>query len=112
MPWCAILSITLIIERACSILFFFVFSVGAALLQSAHLRAPKGVVPTRRRRTYTAVAALATLLQVLTGWLSIDPGIIGALLFIPIFYVVNKVIERTSLRLRYTFRIGPRIYNS
>lgn len=87
-------------------LIFFIFSVGAAMLQSAYLRAPKGVVPSRRRRIYTAVAAVATLIQILAGWLCIDPGFIGALLFVPIFYAVSKVIQRTSLRLRYTFRIG------
>jgi hypothetical protein len=83
---------------------FFIFSLGAAMLQSAYLRAPKGVVPTRRRRLYTIVAAVATLTQILAGWLGI--GILGALLFVPIFYGVSRVIQRMSLRLRYTFRIG------
>jgi hypothetical protein len=63
-------------------------------------------VPTHRRRLYTAVATVATIIQILAGWLYISPAFIGALLFVPIFYAVNKGLQSMSLRLRYTFRIG------
>jgi hypothetical protein len=87
-------------------LVFSIFSLGTAMLQSSYLRAPKGIVPTRRRRLYTVVAAVATLIQVLSGWLYISPGVVGALVFVPIFYAVNRGLQMISLRLRYTFRIG------
>jgi hypothetical protein len=87
-------------------LIFLIFSLGAAMLQSSYLRAPKGIVPTRRRVTYTVIAAIATCIQVLVGCFRIDPTFIGALIFIPIFYIVNKGLQSISLRLRYTFRIG------
>jgi len=87
-------------------LYYLIFSLGAAMLQSSYIRAGKGVVPTRRRVTYTLVAAAATCIQVLVGAFRIDPTFVGALIFIPIFYAVNKGIQSTSLRLRYTFRIG------
>jgi hypothetical protein len=87
-------------------LVFLIFSLGAALLQSSYLRAPKGVVPTRRRISYTIVALLATGTQILVGALRIDPAFVGGLLFIPVFYAVNKGVNSISLRLRYTFRIG------
>jgi hypothetical protein len=88
-------------------LAFLIFSLGAAMLQSAYLRAPKGVVPTRRRILYTVVAILATGIQVLVGATRIPPSaFIGGLLFIPVFYAVNKGVQAISLRLRYTFRIG------
>jgi len=86
-------------------LVFTLFTLGTAMLQSSYLRAPKGVVPTRRRITYTVIALVATSLQVLVGALRID-GIFGSLLFIPVFYAVNKGLQAISLRLRYTFRIG------
>ena len=76
------------------------------MLQSSHLRAPKGVVPSRRRVSYAVIAALATSVQVLVGAMQISPALVGGLLFIPVFYLVNKVIMGVSLRLRYTFRIG------
>jgi len=76
------------------------------MLQSAHLRAPKGVVPTRRRLTYASVAILATAVEVLVGAIHIEPVYVGAVLGIPIFYLVNKGVMSVSLRLRYTFRIG------
>ena len=85
---------------------FAIFSLGAALLQSSYLRAPKGVVPTRRRITYTVIALIVTCIQVLIGSFRIDPTYVGALAFIPIFYAVNKGVQKISLRLRYTFRIG------
>ena len=66
-------------------LLFTIFTLGTAMLQSSYLRAPKGVVPTRRRITYTTVALIATSLQVLVGALRIDPAFLGALLFIPSF---------------------------
>jgi hypothetical protein len=84
-------------------LVFSIFSVGAAMLQSSYLRAPKGIVPTRRRRLYTIVAAAATVIQILSGWLNMG---LGTLVFVPIFYAVNKSLQALSLRLRYTFRIG------
>jgi hypothetical protein len=87
-------------------LVFAIFSLGTAMLQSSYLRAPKGVVPTRRRVTYTILAGAATGIQVLVGAFRIDPAFIGALLFIPIFYAVNRGLQTVSLRLRYTFRIG------
>jgi UPF0716 family protein affecting phage T7 exclusion len=87
-------------------LMFAIFSVGTAMLQTAHLRAPKGIVPTQRRRLYTAAAAVATLVQILAGWLLINPGFVGALLFVPIFYAVNQSLQNINLRLRYTFRVG------
>jgi len=76
------------------------------MLQSSYLRAPKGVVPTRRRVLYTVVALIATATQVLIGSLRIDPAFVGGLLFVPVFYAVNKGVQAISLRLRYTFRIG------
>jgi len=87
-------------------LYFAIFSLGAAMLQSSYLRAPKGIVPTRRRITYTAIAALATCIQVLVGCFRFDPVFVGAFIFIPVFYGVNKGLQAISLRLRYTFRIG------
>jgi len=87
-------------------LYFAIFTLGTAMLQSSYLRAPKGIVPTRRRVTYTIIALLATCIQVLTGCFRIDPVFIGALLFIPVFYAVNRGLQAVSLRLRYTFRIG------
>jgi len=87
-------------------LYFAIFTLGTAMLQSSYLRAPKGIVPTRRRLTYTAIAALATCIQVLIGSFRIDPVFVGALLFIPVFYVVNRGLQAISLRLRYTYRIG------
>jgi len=87
-------------------LYFAIFTLGTAMLQSSYLRAPKGIVPTRRRVTYTIIALLATCTQVLTACFRIDPVFLGALLFIPVFYVVNRGLQAISLRLRYTFRIG------
>jgi hypothetical protein len=87
-------------------LVFLIFSLGAAMLQSSYLRAPKGVVPTRRRIGYTVVALLVTGTQILIGALRIDPAFVGALFFVPMFYAVNKGVNSISLRLRYTFRIG------
>jgi hypothetical protein len=87
-------------------LLYLIFSLGAAMLQSAYLRAPKGVVPTRRRITYTVVMALATAVQILVGAGCIDPWYVGAFLCVPLFYGVNKGVQHISLRLRYTFRIG------
>ncbi|HEY0308778.1 MAG TPA: hypothetical protein VGB94_11510 [Acidobacteriaceae bacterium] len=85
---------------------FAIFCIGAALLQSAYLRAPKGVVATRRRVIYALMAALATAVEVLVGAMKIEPAYIGAMLGIPIFYVINKGTRSMSLRLRYTYRIG------
>jgi hypothetical protein len=87
-------------------LLYLIFSLGAAMLQSAYLRAPKGVVPTRRRITYTVIMTLATAVQVLIGAGRINPWFVGAFLCVPIFYAVTKGVQHYSLRLRYTFRIG------
>jgi hypothetical protein len=87
-------------------LLYLIFSLGAAMLQSAYLRAPKGVVPSRRRITYTVIMTLATAVQILVGAGRIDPWFIGAFLCVPVFYVVSKTVQHYSLRLRYTFRIG------
>ena len=59
-------------------LLFVIFSLGTALLQSAYLRAPKGVVPTRRRVTYTIFAGIATSIQVLVGSFRIEPDLRSA----------------------------------
>jgi hypothetical protein len=85
---------------------FGIFCIGAALLQSAYLRATKGAVITRRRVTYALMATLATAVEVLVGAMRIEPSFIGAMLGIPIFYAVHKGIQSKSLRLRYTYRIG------
>jgi asparagine N-glycosylation enzyme membrane subunit Stt3 len=87
-------------------LYFSIFCIGAAMLQSAHLRAPKGIVPTRRRVIYAVIAVLASAIEVLVGAMQIAPVYVGAMLGIPVFYLVNKSIMGMSLRLRYTFRIG------
>jgi len=89
-------------------LAFAIFCLGAAMLQSSYLRAPKGIVPSRRRIPYTVCAGVATGVEVLVGAAAVlpDPAFIGALLFIPIFYAVNRGLLAISLRLRYTFRIG------
>jgi hypothetical protein len=86
-------------------LYFAIFSLGTAMLQSSYIRAPKGSVPTRRRVTYSILAALATCIQILVGCFQFGP-IAGAFLFVPVFYAVNKGLRSISLRLRYTFRIG------
>jgi hypothetical protein len=105
--FCAVSSVTETVLR--EIMFYFVFaifSLGTALLQSAYLRAPKGIVPTRRRYTYTGIALVCTLLEILIGGLRIDPAFVGFTLWIPLFYGVNRGVNATGLRLRYTFRIG------
>jgi len=95
--------------RTANLMFYLVFAVyslGAAMLQSSHIRAPKGVVPTRRRISYMVIALLATGIQILAGAIRFDPPLIGILLFVPIFYLVHRTVRKMSLRLRYTFRIG------
>ena len=87
-------------------LIFILYSLGAGLLQSAYLRAGKGVVHSRRRITYSILAAIATILQVLAALIIIQPAVLGAILVVPIFYVVHRGVMHISLRLRYTFRIG------
>jgi hypothetical protein len=87
-------------------LVFAIFSIGAALLQSAYLRAGKGVVPSRRRITYSVIAALATIIQVSIGLIIVQPALLGVLIVLPVFYGVHTIAMRTSLRLRYTFRLG------
>ena len=86
-------------------LVFAIFSIGAALLQSAYLRAGKGVVPSRRRITYSTIAALATIFQSFVA-LVIMPWILGILIVLLVFYIVHRTVMHISLRLRYTFRLG------